>query len=192
MAIFTLDDGTEGMERESLDNGITAMLDALNHARGTLRDVIIPTGQVFTWSCLSISSFFICFYFLTTCLFQSLVAHSREKSWFLREHKEEWDHLIDEARLHRDMTAQLRQRVAKLTPLTAEADDLRWWEAESRQHTEDAVGMLQDLAVRARLDAEEAARVQKQQDELLHRDAKARECIVDLLEEVGKEKELKL
>ena len=140
--IFTLDDGAEGMDRESLGNGITAMLDALNHAQGALRDVIVPTGQVFTWSCLSISSFFFYFHFLTTCLFQSLVAHSREKSWFLREHKEEWDHLIDEARLHRDMTAQLRQRVAKLTPLAVEADDLRRQEAKSRQHVEDAAGML--------------------------------------------------
>ena len=31
-AIFTLDDGDEGMDRESLGNGIMAMLDALNHA----------------------------------------------------------------------------------------------------------------------------------------------------------------
>ena len=31
-AIFTLDDGAEGMDRESLGNGITAVLDALNHA----------------------------------------------------------------------------------------------------------------------------------------------------------------
>lgn len=30
--IFTLDDGVEGVERESLDNGIMAKLDALNHA----------------------------------------------------------------------------------------------------------------------------------------------------------------
>ena len=33
--IFTLDDGTEDMDRESLGNGITAVLDALNHAQGT-------------------------------------------------------------------------------------------------------------------------------------------------------------
>ena len=39
---------------------------------------------------------------------------------------------------------------------------------------------------------EEAARVQKQQDELLQRDAKARQRIVDLLDEVGKERELRL
>jgi len=57
--------------------------------------------------------------------------------------------------------------VAELTPLAVEADDLRWWEAESHQHVEDATGMLQDLAARAWQDAEEAARVQKQQDELL-------------------------
>ena len=64
--------------------------------------------------------------------------------------------------------------MAKLTPLVVEADDLRRREAEARRHVEDAAGMLQDLAVRARQDAEEAARVQKQRDELLHRDAKTR------------------
>ena len=74
--------------------------------------------------------------------FQSLAARSREKSRFLREHKEEWARLVDEARLHRDVTAQLRQRVAELTPLAAEADDLRWREDESRQHAKDAAGML--------------------------------------------------
>ena len=31
-AIFTLDYGAEGMDREGLGNGIMAMLDALNHA----------------------------------------------------------------------------------------------------------------------------------------------------------------
>jgi len=35
------------MERESLDEGIAAMLEALNHARGALREVVIPTGRVF-------------------------------------------------------------------------------------------------------------------------------------------------
>ena len=46
--LFTLDDATEGMERESLNEGITAALEALNRARGTLRDVIVPIGRVFT------------------------------------------------------------------------------------------------------------------------------------------------
>ena len=45
--LFTLDDATESMERESLDEGITAMLEALNHAGGALREVIVPTGRVF-------------------------------------------------------------------------------------------------------------------------------------------------
>ena len=67
--IFTLDGGAEGMNRESLGNGIMALLDALNHAQGALRDVIVPAGQVFAWSCLLIFSFFVYFYFLITCLF---------------------------------------------------------------------------------------------------------------------------
>lgn len=46
--LFTLDDATEGMEWESLNEGITAMLEALNQARGALRDIIVPTSWVFT------------------------------------------------------------------------------------------------------------------------------------------------
>ena len=46
--LFTLDDPAKGMERESLNEGITAALEALNQARGALRDVIIPIGRVFT------------------------------------------------------------------------------------------------------------------------------------------------
>ena len=44
--LFSLDDATESIERESLDEGISAMMDVLNQARGVLRDVIVPTGQV--------------------------------------------------------------------------------------------------------------------------------------------------
>ena len=76
------------MERESLDEGITAVLEALNHAWGTLCEVIVPTGRVFTRSCLSPSSFFMYFCVLTIIFFQSLIACSREKSWFLHEQKE--------------------------------------------------------------------------------------------------------
>ena len=46
--LFTLDDAAESMERESLDEGIVAMLEALNHTRGAMRDIIVPNGQVFT------------------------------------------------------------------------------------------------------------------------------------------------
>ena len=42
--LFTLDDAAEGMERENLNEGFTATLEALNQASGALRDVIIPTG----------------------------------------------------------------------------------------------------------------------------------------------------
>ena len=48
MELFTLDDATKGMEQESLNEGITAMLEALNQARGALCDIIIPTDWVFT------------------------------------------------------------------------------------------------------------------------------------------------
>ena len=67
--LFTLDDATEGMERESLNGGIVVVLEALNQVRGMLQDAIVPNGQVFTWSCLSISSFFIYFCFQTVAFF---------------------------------------------------------------------------------------------------------------------------
>ena len=78
--LFTLDDAAEGMEREKLHKGFTAALEALNQASSALRDIIVPTGQVFTWSCLLTSFFFIYFCFPTTIFFQSLIARSREKS----------------------------------------------------------------------------------------------------------------
>ena len=46
--LFSLDDATKSIERESLNEGISAMLEALNQARGVLCDVIVPTGWVFT------------------------------------------------------------------------------------------------------------------------------------------------
>jgi len=34
------------MEWESLDVGIVSVLEALNHAMGALRDVVVPSGRV--------------------------------------------------------------------------------------------------------------------------------------------------
>ena len=45
-ALFSLDDAAESMERENLDIGFSAMIDALSQARGVLCEVIIPTGRV--------------------------------------------------------------------------------------------------------------------------------------------------
>ena len=45
--LFNLDDATESMERESLDVGIAFILEALDHARGALRDVVVPSSRVF-------------------------------------------------------------------------------------------------------------------------------------------------
>ena len=44
--LFTLDDATQSMERESLDVGIVFVLEALDHAVGALRDIVVPSGQV--------------------------------------------------------------------------------------------------------------------------------------------------
>ena len=44
--LFTLDDAVESMERESLNVGIVSVLEALNHAKGALRNVIVLSSQV--------------------------------------------------------------------------------------------------------------------------------------------------
>ena len=48
------------------------------------------------------------------------------------------------------------------------------------------------MSVMARQDEEEATKVRREQDELLQRDAKTRQWILDLLAEAEKERELKL
>ena len=42
--LFTLHDATESLERESLDIGIASVIKAMNHAMGTLHDVVVPSG----------------------------------------------------------------------------------------------------------------------------------------------------
>ena len=44
--LFSLDDATESIERGSLDEGISVMMDVLDQARVILHDVIVPNGQV--------------------------------------------------------------------------------------------------------------------------------------------------
>ena len=45
--LFLVDDATESIERESLNEGISVMLEALNLARDALHDLVVPTGRVF-------------------------------------------------------------------------------------------------------------------------------------------------
>ena len=45
--LFTLDDAAGSMEWEILDVGIMSVLEALNHARGALHDVVVPSGWGF-------------------------------------------------------------------------------------------------------------------------------------------------
>ena len=68
------------------------------------------------------------------------------------------------------MIAQLvaaLQRVAELTPLAKEADSLRSWVAEARQHADEAKREFESLSARSWRDDEEAAKVRKEHDELL-------------------------
>ena len=107
----------------------------------------------------------------------------------------EWDHLTEEAWLHGDVSAQLaaaQQRVAELTPWAEEAASLRQQEAEACRDIEDAEKSFDELSDREWRDEEEAARLQKEWDELLQRDAETRQRIIDLLAEAEKERDLRL
>ena len=75
-ALFTLDDTAESIERESRDVGIMFMLEALNHATGTLCNVIVPSGPVlfFPASCPYLRLYTFCIMIIVFLL--SLIAHS--------------------------------------------------------------------------------------------------------------------
>ena len=103
--LFTLDDVAESMELESLDVGIASVLEALDHATGALRDVVVPSGRVLFGpaSCPFLPLYICCI--LTIISLQSFIARSRGKSWFLHQQKEAWDRLIEEAWLCGEVTA---------------------------------------------------------------------------------------
>ena len=88
------------------------------------------------------------------------------------------DHLIEEARLCREVTAQL---------IAAQQ-----WVAEACRDADEAEKAFEALSVRLQKDDEEATRVRKEQDELLQKDVETHQRIIDLLDEVEKERDLKL
>ena len=93
------------------------------------------------------------------------------------------------------MTAQLvaaQQRVAELTPLAEEVDNLWSRVVEARRDADKAKKAFEALSAMSRKDNEEAARVRKEQDELLQKDTETRQWILDLLAEVEKERDLRL
>ena len=68
------------------------------------------------------------------------------------------------------MTAQLgatQQRVAELTPLTEEVANLQSWVAKACRDADKAEKAFEALSARSRKDDKEAARVRKEQDDLL-------------------------
>ena len=84
-----------------------SVLEALDHATGALRDVVFPSGRLLLGpiSCPFLPLYTFCT--LTIVSLQSLVSHSRGKSQFLRQQKEAWDHLVEEAWLRGEVIAQL-------------------------------------------------------------------------------------
>ena len=69
-----------------------------------------------------------------------------------------------------EVTTQLiaaQQRVAELTSLAKEADRLRSWVAKACRVADEAEKAFKALLVRSCWDDEEAAKVRKEQDELL-------------------------
>ena len=85
----------------------------------------------------------------------------------------EWDRLTEEARLRADMAAQL---VAA-----------KEWEAEACRDAEEIHGMFEDLKARSKLEEEEAARILKERDELLEKDAQASRRAVEAQNELETE-----
>ena len=85
----------------------------------------------------------------------------------------EWDRLTEEARLRADMAAQLVAAKER--------------EAEACRDAEEAHGMFEDLSARVKLDEEEAARLRKERNELLEKDAVASERAGELLAELETE-----
>ena len=63
-------------------------------------------------------------------------------------------------------------RVVELTPLTEEAANLRSWVAEALWDADEAEKAFKALSARSRKDDKDAARVRKEWDELLQKDAK--------------------
>ena len=43
-ALFSLDDVAKSLERENLDIGFSAVMNALNRASGALREIIVPSS----------------------------------------------------------------------------------------------------------------------------------------------------
>ena len=64
-------------------------------------------------------------------------------------------------------------------------------EAQVRQDVEKAHRMFEDLSVRSKLDGEEIARLQKERDELLQRNAAANEKADEVLKELEMERDLR-
>ena len=90
----------------------------------------------------------------------------------------EWDRLIEEPRLHGDVSAQLAVAQQR--------------EAEACRDAEEVHGMFEDLLARVKLDEAAAANLRKERDELLQKDAMASEQAIELLAELQTEQDLKL
>ena len=71
-ALFSLDDVGESMERESLDIGFLAVMNALNQATGALHEIIVPSSRVSAlfspfFLCPCVFVFLILVFFLESC-----------------------------------------------------------------------------------------------------------------------------
>ena len=79
-----------------------------------------------------------------------------------------------------------------LTPLAKETANLRSRVDEASRDANEAEKAFEALSARSWKDNKEATSVRKEQDELLQKDAKTHQRILDLLDKVEKERDLKL
>ena len=65
------------------------------------------------------------------------------------------------------------------------------WEAQAHEDAEEAHVMFEDLSARSKLDEEEIARLRKERDKLLQRNAAANEKVSEVLKELEMERDLR-
>jgi len=160
-ALFTLDDHAESMERESLDIGLSTMMNALDQARGVLREIFVPTSQVSIRSPL-FSSFFKCF-----CVFVFLNSGLLSRSLLLvvgtnpsSSTSRRWNGI---ASPRRPSCEEMWAR-SLLPPSSGRPRHVGTRRRPTR---------FEDLSARVKLDEEEAAKIKKEWHELVQKDVEA-------------------
>lgn len=168
VTLFTLDDVAEEREWGSIHTGVGTMDHALTMALSVLQDIVAPAGQV-RHICAFIFPLFSFFVSLPRIFLQSLMARSQEKSQFLRQQKDAWNRLTEEAWLCGEQSKQLvaaHQKVAELAPAAEEVAYLQIREADACRPANKVEESFTALAKRAHKDTTMTEQLRKERDGL--------------------------